>query len=174
MNIRKATPADAKTIAKIHTNSWQKNYAQVLTSHYLNSLAPAEREAIWCGRLLTPKQNQHVVVAEIDAEAVGFACVYFDENSEFGAYLDNLHVVSAHQNKSIGAHLLRSVALTCLDVAPGSGLCLLVNQSNTRAQSFYLKLGAQNVREDVWLAPDASRVATFWFVWPTLTIFAQT
>ncbi|HEY6528876.1 MAG TPA: GNAT family N-acetyltransferase [Cellvibrionaceae bacterium] len=173
MQIRKATQADVHSIANIHTTSWQKNYSQVLTPHYLNSIAPAEREAIWHDRLSAPKTNQEVFVAEINNVVIGFACIYLEANAEFGSYLDNLHVVSEHQGKGVGKSLLRAVAIVCTELAPGSGLCLLVNQTNTRAQDFYLKLGAQNVREDFWAAPDESLVPTYWFVWRDLYLLVN-
>jgi ribosomal protein S18 acetylase RimI-like enzyme len=168
MQIRKATQADVHAIASIHAASWRKNYSQVLTPHYLNSIAPIEREAIWRQRLSAPKTNQQVFVAEINNVVIGFACVYVDGNAEFGSYLDNLHVVSAQQGRGVGKRLLLTVASVCAELAPGGGLCLLVNQTNTSAQGFYLNLGAQNVREDFWVAPDESRVPTFWFVWRDL------
>lgn len=168
MQIRKATSEDVHTIARIHATSWQKNYSQVLTPHYLNSIAPTERAAIWSERLSAPKTNQQVFVAEINNVIIGFACVYVDGNAEFGSFLDNLHVLSAQQGKGVGKSLLRAVALVCTEFAPDSGLCLLVNKTNTSAQGFYLKLGAQNVRNDFWAAPDGSRVPTYWFVWRDL------
>ncbi len=168
MLIRPANKTHAYAIAKLHTTSWQTNYSQALSKYYLQHLAPAEREAIWLGRLNEPKANQRVFIAETQNELVGFACVFLDENREFGSYLDNLHVAAAHQGKGVGRALMQAVAKCCTHGAQSEGLCLLVNQTNTRAQDFYLKLGGVNGRADTWAAPDGSKVPTFWFVWREL------
>lgn len=168
MLIRPAHKTDANVIAKLHTTSWQTNYTDALNKHYLQHQAPAEREALWLARLTQPKANQRVFIALEQDELVGFACVFLDENTEFGSYLDNLHVAAAHQGKGIGTQLIKAVAACCWQLAPQKGLCLLVNQHNQRAQDFYLKLGGLNARADTWAAPDGSKVPTFWIVWPQL------
>ncbi|HMW49608.1 MAG TPA: GNAT family N-acetyltransferase [Cellvibrionaceae bacterium] len=166
MLIRPAQKNHAYAIAKLHTTSWQTHYTDALSTHYLHHLAPAEREALWLERMANPKPNQQVFIAEEHNELVGFACVFLDENREFGSYLDNLHVAAAHQGKGIGKALVQAVANSCVHAAQSEGLCLLVNQTNARAQNFYLNLGAVNARADTWAAPDGSAVPTFWFIWP--------
>ncbi|MFO1367973.1 MAG: GNAT family N-acetyltransferase [Marinagarivorans sp.] len=170
MQIRPASQTDAYAIAKLHTTSWQTYYTQALSADYLKYLAPAEREALWLARLTQPKNNQRVFVALKQNELLGFACVFLDDNTEFGSYLDNLHVAAAYQGKGVGRCLIRAVANACMELAPHGGLCLLVNQNNYRAQNFYLKLGAVNDRVDSWAAPDGSAVPTFWFVWHRLEV----
>lgn len=109
-------------------------------------------------------------MAESDGEIVGFGCVYSGENPEWGAYLDNLHVSKSYQSKGIGKLLLIEIAQWCLKQEPERGMCLLVNQDNTKAQEFYKKLGARNVRAGIWNAPDGSIVPTYryWFAWDDL------
>lgn len=170
MNIRDATQQDANCIAEIHISSWQQNYANALTANYLKNVAPAERHTLWNERLTAPSPNQHVFVAQTSGDIIGFACVYYNQNPKWGAYLDNLHVVARYQAKGVGKQLLCAVASGCLQHASDtlSGLCLLVNRNNTRAQDFYLHLGARNAEESIWHAPDGSAVPTYWFVWDSV------
>ena len=168
MKVRIASQNDAKHIAELHTLSWQDTYLGALTKQYLAEIAPKERSMVWIDRLKNPKDNQLVLVAEDEDKIVGFGCVYFDKNPEWGAYLDNLHVSKSYQSKGIGKLLLIEIARWCFKQNPEKGMCLLVNQDNIRAQKFYMKLGARNARASIWNAPDGSQVPTYWFVWEDL------
>lgn len=165
MEIRAATVEDGLAIANIHAASWRKTYGRVLTRHYLEHVAPKERERIWTERLSEPKPDQYVLVAQVDDEVIGFGCAFLDGINELGAYLDNLHVVLSHQRSGVGRALIRKIAQKCQESDPLRGMCLLVNQDNVTAQAFYLRLGATNNRKDVWNAPDGSVVPTYWFSW---------
>lgn len=165
MNIREASIVDAPKIADIHTASWRETYQNALTEQYLEYVVPLEREEVWIDRLGNPKKNQYVVVAESEGNVVGFACFYADENPDRGSYLDNLHVLKEYQSKGIGKSLFVKGANWCFQQELVGGLCLLVNQDNTKAQVFYKKLGAHNAEAGVWNAPDGSVVPTYWFVW---------
>lgn len=165
MIIRHAQAHEYSALAKIHIDSWQKNYRQELTPHYLNEIAPSERLSIWQQRLQSPQKNQRVFVAESNNAIIGFACVFLDEHPTWGAYLDNLHVVAPFQAQGVGSALLNKVLRLCRQQPVTQGLCLLVNQSNHRAQKFYLTHGARNIQTSEWHAPDGSLVPTFWFTW---------
>jgi len=165
MEIREATIDDALVIANIHAESWSRSYARVLTRQYLEHQVPNEREKIWKDRFSKPRPDQYVIAALIDGEIIGFACSYIDGINELGAFLDNLHVALPHQGAGIGRALLQAIALKCVESDPNRGLCLTVNQDNVPAQEFYLRLGATNIGEDLWSAPDGSIVPTYWFAW---------
>lgn len=169
MEIREASRSDALIIADIHAKSWKNTYQYVLTKKYLLDTVPEERHAIWVERLENPKHNQHVLIASLGDEIVGFVCIYADENSQWGSYLDNLHVLKRYQSKGIGKALLIQSVRWCLQQYPTKGMCLLVNQDNTYAQEFYKKLGAFNAQKSTWNAPDGSIVPTYWFVWNNLS-----
>lgn len=165
MEIRKADINDAKDIANIHSTSWRATYARVLSAGYLEDTVPEERIQVWNDRLASEPDNQLVVVAEVDDEIIGFACAYYDQDPQWGNYLDNLHVVKAHQSQGVGRRLLGTIASWCHGRKPNSGLFLRVNYDNTNAQKFYKNLGARNTDSSDWHAPDGSIVPTYWFVW---------
>jgi len=169
MKIRPASITDAFEIADIHAESWRATYSSVLTMEYLRDKVPRERIEIWKERLGKPKENQCVFVAESQERVVGFSCGYSGENVAWGSYLDNLHVRKQFQSQGVGTSLLLAVANWCYERDHSSGLCLLVNQDNIKAQNFYTKLGAHNKKSGVWNAPDGSVVDTYWFAWDKLS-----
>lgn len=173
MNIRPASASDAQIIADIHATSWRHTYQDTLTAEYLSEVVSKERRELWVNRFDMPKPNQYVAVAEQDGEILGFACVYVGENSQWGSYLDNLHVRKEHQSKGIGKALLIEICRWCQQQDPNSSLCLTVNQDNANAQEFYKSLGARNLEADVWHAPDGSTVPTYWFVWDNISALAK-
>ena len=173
MNIRPANAEHADAIADLHASSWSITYNDVLSQDYLQNVAPSERLSVWRERLSNPKENQVVLVAEENGFVIGFACAFVMEHLEWGSYLENLHVRQSHHGRGIGAKLLIKIAAICEQKCAGKGLYLLVNQANQNAQSFYLKLGAENAQVSVWNAPDGSHVPTFRFAWKTTAAIAE-
>lgn len=172
MRVRRARVEDAAAIAALHGASWARTYADALDADYLRHRVPAERLALWQRRFAEPQANQHVFVAEVAGEVIGFACAFIAEHDDWGSYLDNLHVAHGHQGQRVGSALMAAVAAACERLNPGRGLYLSVNQSNQRAQGFYAALGAANADAGVWNAPDGSVVPTFRFAWPTTAALA--
>lgn len=168
MNIRRAVPADAEAIAALHASSWRLTYKGALSEEYLEQMALSDRQAVWSRRFASPKANQYVVVAERDAGLVGFACAFAGEHTEWGSYLDNLHINKSTQGQGVGAVLLANVAQWCEVQSPGRGLYLSVTQDNQAAQRFYSRLGAHNAKSGVWYAPDGTSVPTYWFWWESV------
>jgi GNAT superfamily N-acetyltransferase len=168
VKIRHANRNDEESIARIHIDSWRATYQKTLSKDYLENIAPNERTQTWKDRLVNSKSNQLILVAEIEGEVVGFACAFFNENAQYGSYLDNLHVLAKHQSKGVGRLLISEIADWCIQQSTPLGLCLLVNQENEKAQNFYKFLGARNAEDGVWNAPDGTVVPTFWFVWDRL------
>lgn len=173
MNITFASSEHAEQIAALHAASWAATYSDVLSPLYLQDVVPTERLAIWQERFKNPRENQFVLVAKEDGVVVGFACAFVGEHSDWGSYLDNLHVKKSHQGRGIGSGLLVQVASICEQRLPGQGLYLSVNQTNEHAQNFYLAIGAQNSQAAVWNAPDGTSVPTFRFSWPSAAILAK-
>jgi len=173
MKIREARYSDAEAIAELHTNSWRNTYKNALNADYLKNIVPSERKSVWLQRLLEPKTNQCVMVAEKKGEITGFSCAFSDENTDLGSYFDNLHVNSLNQGNGTGTILLIKAAQYCFRQAPNSGMYLLVNQDNIKAQQFYETCGARNLKAGVWNAPDGSNVPTYILYWDTLSELIQ-
>ncbi|USD21901.1 GNAT family N-acetyltransferase [Microbulbifer sp. CnH-101-E] len=168
MKIRKASKHDVPTIANIHSVSWQENYRSVLSKQYLEDRVPMERMRLWKDRFEHPKSNQQVFLAEVEGNIAGFICLYMDNHPDWGTHLDNLHVRKGYHSMGVGKALFIEGARRAYQQAPHRGMCLLVNQDNIKAQSFYQKLGGRQVQESIWHAPDGSKVPTYWYIWEQL------
>lgn len=173
MNIDFASSEHAEQIAALHAASWATTYRDVLSPNYLERVVPTERLAVWQERFGNPKANQFVLVVKEAGMVVAFACAFAGEHSDWGSYLDNLHVRQSHQGRGVGSSLLKQLAAICEQRCPGQGLYLSVNQSNLRAQKFYLALGALNSQAAIWNAPDGTSVPTFRFSWPSAAALAE-
>ena len=144
VNYREASEKDTTAIADLHAQSWRANYRGEYRDEYLDGDVFEDRRRVWNDRLSKPKHNQYVVVAEIDDELVGFACVYGGDDREWGSFLDNIHVKPGLQSRSIGSDLMKDLFRWCSTHYPEDGLYLWVLDSNDRAQNFYSSHGAED------------------------------
>jgi hypothetical protein len=92
---------------------------------------------------------------------VGFANTVFDDDREWGALLDNLHVADGHTRRGIGSRLLAETAEAVMGQPRKSGLYLWVLEQNVEAQAFYDARGGKCVGRDLASAPGgvASRLS---------------
>ena len=140
---RIATPSDTKRIANLHALSWQENYRESFSAHFLDDEVFNERLIVWQERLKNPKENQQVLLAEDNGLFVGFICSYFEEDSEHGTYLDNLHVSTAAKGKGIGTQLMAKLAQELQARKSIAGFYLWVLTTNHSAITFYENLGGK-------------------------------
>jgi GNAT superfamily N-acetyltransferase len=166
--LRTAGAADAEAIAALHAESWRTAYRGALSDEYLSGDVMADRRALWQQRLDAPRPNQQVIVAETNDGLAGFACVFAAEHAQWGSLLENIHVSQALQGQGLGRRLLCGAAAWCAEAAPRQGLHLSVLQGNLGAQRFYAGLGAANVGEEMWNAPDGRVIPTYRFAWASL------
>ena len=165
VRLRDAGQADAARIAELHALSWRHAYRGALSEEFLAGDIVADRRALWHGRLSAPAPGQCVVVADAGGPLLGFGCVQTGADARWGTLLDNLHVLPSHHRGGIGRRLLGRLAEWAQARAPGDGLFLWVLQSNTAAQSFYRRLGAQEAGCDVWHPPGGGVVPRFRMAW---------
>ena len=170
IKIRTATIKDSDDIANIHALSWQIGYDGILSDEYLHGTVSEERRNTWRKSLTYPKSNQCIFVAESENEIIGFICALYAEHSEWGSYIDNLHIDRSYQSKGVARLLLERAVQWCNKESPETGMCLLVSQYNERAQKFYTRLGGRKKASGSWVAPDGTEVPTFWFIWQSYGI----
>jgi ribosomal protein S18 acetylase RimI-like enzyme len=145
MKYRAATASDVDAIARLHADSWRRNYRGAYLDTFLDGDVVADRLAVWMQRLTQPSPHEHTVVAEIDGMVHGFAHTILDRDPVLGALLENLHVADVMKRQGIGTRLTADAAHTVLARRPGSGLCLTVLEQNTAAQAFYAARGGTHV-----------------------------
>ena len=143
ITIRAAGLADAKAIAHLHASSWRRTYRGNFRDAYLDGDVFTERDQFWASRLGTPKPNQCVFVAETGETLCGFLCVFGHEDTQWGSFIDNLHVDSHFQQQGIGSRLLHQAGTWLEQHYPGKGVWLVVWEGNP-AIRFYEALGGSN------------------------------
>ena len=148
MDLQTATAQDVDGIARLHTDSWRRNYRGALTDEFLDGDLLANRRTEWAKRVAASPERRCTIVAADNSEVIGFAHTFLDEHATWGALLDNLHVVHALKGRGIGTLLMAETARRVLEARPSSSLYLWVLQQNTAAQEFY------RARRGVFHAPE--------------------
>jgi ribosomal protein S18 acetylase RimI-like enzyme len=150
ISYRRASARDAEAVAELHADSWRRHYRGAYSDAYLDGNIFSDRLATWTQRLkIAPSDAACTIVAERDADLIGFAHTILREHPEWGALLDNLHVRFDYKRSGIGTRLMSESARFVFEHAPGSGLYLGVLEINKAAQAFYEARGGQCVRRGV-------------------------
>jgi ribosomal protein S18 acetylase RimI-like enzyme len=140
---RAATPGDVGGIARLHADSWRRNYRGAFSDAYLDGELVAERLSVWTDRLEPPRPDTFTIVAEHagptpgPSAIVGLAHTILGDDPTWGALLDNLHVSHAEKGHGIGTRLMAATARGLIARDPASSLFLWVLAQNTAAQAFY-------------------------------------
>jgi L-amino acid N-acyltransferase YncA len=140
MKIRKATPADARGIAKVHVDSWRTTYKDMFPAEYLQSLSYESREELW--NEVIP--NGHVFVVENDqGDIVGFSSGGRERTGNYPGYegeLYAIYILQEYQGNGIG----RKLVMPLIEVFKKEGIhsmIVLVLDENP-SKYFYQSLGA--------------------------------
>ena len=165
LNYRIATQSDALNIAQLHTKSWQENYRGAFLDKFLDGELIENRKTVWEDRLKNPAQNQHVILAETENELCGFACIFIDDDPDFGTLLDNLHVASASKGQGVGTQLIKLVAQVTQQKSNSPKFYLWALEQNISARKFYESLGG--IHQDTLLEehPGGSFANACRYVW---------
>jgi N-acetylglutamate synthase-like GNAT family acetyltransferase len=135
IEFRTAEPADAKAIADLHADSWQRHYRGAFTDTFLDEEAHPYLTKTWTERLQAPSPT--TILAEQGGELIGLAHTILDASPTWGALLDNLHVRFGLKRQGLGTRLMARTA----EAIPNTGLHLYVLAQNTSAQAFYTARG---------------------------------
>ena len=148
MNIREARLEDAVAIAKVHVDSWQSTYNNLLPKAYIAQRSYQKRLDNWKGRLdvnQKAKTNYFVYVAE---NAVGEVVGFVDGGSARGdstcdGEIYALYVLEANQRKGIGTSLVQAIASRLVQ----SGLTSIIVWvlEDNPAIEFYQALSGQRI-----------------------------
>lgn len=148
--IRSANPArDSRGIARVHAESWQRTYRDLLPARYLDGLRIPALTTYWHRRITSPAVGgkdgrRNIWVAEQDGEVAGFAVIgpCLDEESliGFSGEVSMLYLRPAHTGRGLGRALLEH----CLEVLADREhyWCVVwVLEGNGEARAFYEHMG---------------------------------
>lgn len=165
ITLRDARLSDYVSIAKLHAQSWRKNYRGIYGNRFLDNEVDQNRLEVWRQRLSAPSPNQQVIVALQEEEIVGFACLLLEDDPVFGALLDNLHVASNVQGSGIGKQLMKECAQRIADKSNSNRMYLWVYEANENARRVYERLGAEHVETVEKPTEDGIPVQVCRYVW---------
>ena len=140
---REAKAEDAEKIAQVHVANWQLHYRGILDDFYLDHQALADRSKVWQKRLQYPDPNMLLILAVDLDQIIGFGCLFLDDDSEYGALLDNLHMAKTHTGMGIGSALMKALAAEIIQRQARHDMYLWVLKENRSAIRFYQKLNGR-------------------------------
>jgi ribosomal protein S18 acetylase RimI-like enzyme len=166
MEYRAATAEDVDAIAGLHADSWRRNYRGAYLDSFLDGDVVTDRIAVWAERLAQAGPHQCTIVVELDGAVVGFAHTIFDDDTTWGALLDNLHVTHDLKRGGVGTRLMSETARSLVEHRPEQGLYLWVLEQNTAAQDFYAARGGAHVGQHLaGPFPGGGRAVALRYAW---------
>jgi len=151
MPVRIATLEDAEGVARVHVESWQHAYREILPAEYLASLSVEKRRAMWADAIA--KDHPTVLVAEAESQVAGFSAV--GRCRDEGAAVEDqeiwaIYVSPAHWMRGIGRELWRASRELAI-ARRARRISLWVIANNERAIGFYESMGLE--RDAAMLKP---------------------
>jgi len=166
MRYRIANINDLESLAKLHAESWRESYRGIFSDDFLDNGVLEERVDYWANRLSSPKKNQLVMIAADENEVTGFICAFGDESSQWGTFIENLHVSKSVQGKGIGKQLMYLAAKWADETFEHKGVYLEVLEDNLNARNFYQRIGAKYQETNLWQPPGSDyKVNDLLYVW---------
>ena len=154
MELRRAEPADAIAVARVHVRSWQAAYRKLMPDDYLDQLRPEDRAKKYDFGNLDPIRPQTIIATE-SGGIRGFATTAPAQDSNMSDYgeLCALYVDPDHWGRGIGVALVSAARARLFDLGFRNAI-LWVLVGNVRAERFY--------RRDQWTPDGGQRTEERW------------
>ena len=166
---RKATWADTEAVASLHTESWRNAYRGILHDTYLDGPIVEERASLWRLRFLSPDADRHYILLAMSMrKLIGFVCVLLDEEPQWGACLDNLHVLPRWRGRGVGRLLFGKAVQWVMATEPGWPIHLWVFEANAGARGFYDALGGEIIEHHNKEVLKGIKIPSVLYVWRNL------
>ncbi|WP_295757297.1 GNAT family N-acetyltransferase [Undibacterium sp.] len=151
VSLRRATVADAESIAKVRIESWLACYRGIIPDSYLDDMKLEDSVLHWrtiLEALAVAGERICVFVAESEGQIIGFASGMLLPESKLGieAELTALYLRPAWQRSGIGRRMLQKVAKV-FQAQGVNNLLAWVISDNAAARNFYEDLGGALLRE---------------------------
>jgi ribosomal protein S18 acetylase RimI-like enzyme len=147
MLINKAAVTDANAIAKVHVDSWQVAYANILDPQWLAEMSVANRTERWVRILNATESDTHV--ARIGEKIVGFVslgkCRDAGAESTCGEVWA-MYIAPENWRTGIGQQLM-AYSIECLTNQGFDSVLLWVLCDNTRGVHFYESCGFNRIAD---------------------------
>jgi GNAT superfamily N-acetyltransferase len=137
-----ASSQDVQSVAQLHAESWRNTYRGMVSDEFLDRRVFADRVEFWTERFARFVPDRSLLLqAVIGGTLRGFVCVMLDEEPEWGARLDNLHVSPDSKGAGIGYVLFQAAREWIARASPGTPMHLWCVEHNNVARRFYDRQG---------------------------------
>jgi GNAT superfamily N-acetyltransferase len=179
VTIRRARPADAEAMGRVHVASWRSAYAGILPEAHLTALSAA-REAAFYERAIAARRGGHAgFVAIADgfeppgSGIVGFATGGLSRRPQIAqGEVETLYLLDDFRERGIGRRLMRAMASHLASLGAQSAFVWVLEDNPSRW--FYERLGARLVAREA-LGYAGQRVIQLAYAWdPIHTLLTAT
>lgn len=148
--IRPARLSDARGIGIVHLDTWRSTYTPLVPAGFFDLFSYDERERTWRERLSNTQAQQHIFVAEVDDQIVGFASGGPSRTDDvpYTAEVYALYVLEAFQRRRIGVGLVAALA-ECFAAEGHTHMIIWVLSDNRIGRGFYEAIGGVWLREKI-------------------------
>ena len=136
MTVRCPHPGEARALAEIHIETWQKTYIDVFPEPFLEGLNLDRREKWFEAQI---DRGKGLIVADAGTEPAGF-CFFGDSSDEGWGEVFAIYVRPDHWGRGHGFRLLSSAERHLAEESHRRAL-LWVLEQNQRARDFYERQG---------------------------------
>ncbi|MCO6051203.1 GNAT family N-acetyltransferase [Mesorhizobium sp. RP14(2022)] len=163
IDIRKAEPADAGSIAAVHEAAWRNAYSGIIPYRALNTMIGRRGARWWTGAL---GRAASVLVVEMEGDVVGYATLGRNRARELpqAGEIYELYLSPECQGVGLGSRLF-TAARERLQANGLKGLVVWALEENLNALDFYRGRGGRDVAEGVEVF-DGRALRKLAFVWP--------
>ncbi|MFF5727646.1 GNAT family N-acetyltransferase [[Kitasatospora] papulosa] len=143
VRVRDMTLADCAAVAEIRVRGWQRAYAGLIPSAYLNAMDPAQDAERRRTYLMAEGGPVNLVTEAPDAEVTGWACYGTCRDGDARPASAELYAIYVRPDRvgaGIGRSLLGEVTARALS-AGFDEITLWVLKENVRARHFYDRAG---------------------------------
>lgn len=148
--IREATINDVYGIAKVHVDSWNTTYKDIVPAEYLKSRTYKWQEERWVKRYFENKNTKEFLYVAVttDNEVVGFACGSSqNEDIEFKGTINAIYILDSNQRQGTGKQLVKKI-VEKLDKDEVEKMIIWAFEKNPSCK-FYEKIGGKKVRRKI-------------------------
>lgn len=148
IRVRRAMPADAEAIQRIHSDTWLTAYREIIPDSHLEKLVHDHRFSFWLDSLGHPDGSTFIYVAQDSTDRiVGFAAAGPSRAAHlpYEMELYAIYVLPGQQGAGVGRSLLNEVARELLSRGVKSMLLYVLKDNPSRR--FYERLGGQLLEE---------------------------
>lgn len=148
--IREATINHVYGISKVHVDSWNTTYNNIVSDEYLKLRTYKGQEERWLKRYFENKNTKEFlyVAVNIDDEVVGFACGSSqNEDIEFKGTIAAIYILESYQRQGIGKQLVKKM-VERLNKDEVEKMIIWALEKNLSCK-FYEKIGGIRTRKEI-------------------------